>query len=231
MAIDVATLLNDRINMRKIEWEDKFNETMLAFSDKVAKSISQKVFLKIENSLNDSFKEMPTKEKPLQYAFSFEIVNPNTAKELKEMAGSASELAPFKEWFERFTVVGQKIARDGNDSFAISSSVISKMAPQGVREKGIDGLYFNEIMSLVGQTVERKLNALIKEETSKPENEELKITAVWVRRQEQLSSTASNLRDNSINVIGGRPNIRVTSRHLGLIKLSGFLNLINHIIF
>src|SRR5689334_7343364 len=126
------------------KWEEDFENNQTKFSQKIASGIIKKTLWNFENSCNDPYKELPNMKSPLTSQFSFEIVNSKDALILKELASDSAELAPFKEWFERF-VNPQKISNI--DSSMVSNySTITKF-PES--EKGLDRAYFQELMAII----------------------------------------------------------------------------------
>jgi hypothetical protein len=185
MSLNVTALLNNRIAARQSNWENDFDRNMSTFSKEISEGIAKKVFSSLNNALNDPYKELPNKQKPLSYYFSFEILNPQVALSLKELASKSADLPPFKEWFEKFCIPNQKVSK-GNDSLS--------------SEKRIDREYFQGRMFLIGQNVKTQLKNLFKNSTLATENSGLKIKVKWYQQSDQLVSNPSNFHDNSIDV-------------------------------
>lgn len=195
--LNISNALIYRSNERKENWENSFEKNREAFSRKVSEGIMGNVILKLEETFKDCYRQVPSKTVPLTTNFSFEIVTSKGASALKELVKEGAELPPFKEWIERFSLPNQKIGADIDLTSNFSSSSLIQF-PE--KEKGIDREYFQEMMALVGQSVEIQLKKLIQELTSLPQNSSLKAEVVWHRNADQLISNISNSKDNSIDV-------------------------------
>ncbi len=188
---NLSNATENRLNQREKD-ENTFEKNREVFSHKISESIFKEVILKSEKTFNDSYLTEPSNAVPLSIRFSFEIVNPKDAIALIELALDSAELSPFKEWFERFSLQNQKINKE-IDCFQ-SSSILSKNV------NGIDREYFQEMMALVGRSVQIQLKKSFQDLTSLPENSCLKVEVKWYRKAEQLLSVPSDFRDNSLVV-------------------------------
>lgn len=201
MNLNVSNLLNQRIDHRQTNWEKEFEKSSKAFSEEISAKIAQEVLSNLDKTLSDPYVLIPSKQSPLQYKFSFEIVNPHTAKRLKEMAQESGNLPPFKEWFKRFCASSdQKVSLDNSTFDSAPRLPFGKVFVQPESEKGIDKEYFQDMMSLSAKIVEKELIKTFKEITSKAENPTLKIQVKWYRKAEQ-SVEDTNLKDNNINIL------------------------------
>ncbi len=189
---NLSNVTDNRLTQREKNWENNFEKNREAFSIIISEGIFKKVIVKMEETFNDFYLKEPSYAAPLTTNFSFEIVKLKDALALKELALDGAELSPFKEWFERFSLPNQKINKD-IDRFK-SSSIFSKNL------NGIDREYFQEMMALVGRSVQIHLKRSFQELTSLPENSYLKAEVKWHRKAEQLIPGASDFRDNSIEV-------------------------------
>lgn len=176
------------------KWEEDFEKNQKEFSHNTTSGIMKKTLGNFEDSCNDPYKQLPSKQSPLASRFSFEIVKSKDALILKDLASDGAELAPFKEWFERFANP-QKISMD---SSKIESSSIVFQSPE--REKGVDREYFQELMALVGRSVAANLKESFDQLALLPENSRLKAEVTWFRKDDQLLSNPSDFRDNHIEV-------------------------------
>ncbi len=199
MGLNVTNLLSVRLDTRKSQWEDDFSKNMDTFSAKISEGIAKKFLEKLSKTLADPYKELPNKKSPLSSSFSFEIVKPEAASSLKELAQETANLPPFKEWFERFCIVNQKVSQE-DDLLDSSSGPLGVKKPE--MEKGIERDYFLDMMALVGQAVESRLKSSFKSSNSEPGNLGiLKIEVKWYRQSDQLIPNPSNFHDNSIDVL------------------------------
>ena len=146
----------------------------------------------MEATCNDNFLLIPNKKAPLMTYFSFEIVKSKEAIALKELAKDKADLPPFKEWIERFS--------DSNIKKGLEIDNFKSSIRTPKLEKGIDREYFQEMMALVGRSVETQLKILFKGITSQPNNACLRIEVIWNRKADKLISNSSCFRDKGIDV-------------------------------
>lgn len=192
------------------KWEEDFEKNQKEFSQNTTAGIMKKTLGNFENSCSDPYKQLPNKKSPLASQFSFEIVKSKDALMLKELASDSAELSPFKEWFERFA----NPQKNSMDSSTIESNSIMVRSPE--REKGIDREYFQELMAIVGRSVAKNLKESFDQIASLPENSRLNAEITWFRKEDQLLSNPSDLRDNKIEVKlwmdqGGKQQLKTIS--------------------
>ena len=93
--------VNQFITQRK-NWENDFEKNMSAFSKKVSEGIAKEIFAKLQTSCMDPYKLLPYKKSPLEFNFSFDIVNSSEAVKLKAWAQDAADLPPFRNGWKTF---------------------------------------------------------------------------------------------------------------------------------
>lgn len=193
---NVDSLVQAKAETRKKNWENDFDVNYQSFAKNVAVSIAKDVFVSIEHTLQDHYRESPNVKSTLSNEFSFEITNPNSAAELKTRAHDSAELPPFNEWFKKFSNPNQKISEDDNELSSISLSFSMRTKE---KEKGIEKEYFQDMMSMIGHAVQTHLESIFKTFQLQEGNSHIQFKVTWRRKQEEYGSRKPS-KDNHIQV-------------------------------
>lgn len=178
MNTSITCNVNQFISQRT-NWESDFEKNMSAFSKKVSEGIAKEIFAKLQSACMDPYKLLPYKKSPLEFNFSFDIVNSSEALKLKTWAQDAADLPPFKEWMENLSKPNQQISYQNCTMQSSSSHRCRFTYLEG--EKGIDGAYFQGTMSKVGMAVEKELRNLFTQYASSSANSSVKFDVTWYK--------------------------------------------------
>lgn len=148
----IASRLKDREEILS-RWDDEFEHNHELVAQRIAESIGQEILKEIGEYFSDPYS--PLVLEPLKLSYSFEIDTPSQAAKIKQWVGEReATLAPFKEWFDKFT--------DEN-------------------EKNINVEYFQEKFARIGRILEGAIKAQLATFSSNPENRELEYKVQWHR--------------------------------------------------
>ncbi len=181
--IPMRESMTERQSTRTSSWEANFENNHIPFAEKLAHGIAQHVLEKLAESIKDPYKKTISSQNKLVFDISLEMTRSRTAKKISDFTQGGENLPPFDAWIAKFSVD----EKESDDYYENST-------------RKIDEKYFKNLMAIVGQAAAKKLNNLLIDYTSNPNQKDLQFTAQWSRHAEKSFSDSSDFRDNCLHI-------------------------------
>lgn len=179
---DVKTFLNTRQAARNA-WESDFGTNYKILAEGLAVGIAKQVIEKFGEVIQNPYKVSVNVELKVTSTVCLDITKSTHAQEVTKLATIGAALPPFNEWLSRFSI----------------KQIDPEYPHYETRDVEIDKEYFLDLMSIVGELVEKRLKEHLRDFKAKPEHARIQFYASWIRKADSQFSSFFG-KDNSIRV-------------------------------